>query len=770
MSYDLMRSTTKSKNDKKMSSYKNNTYSSPTNSDESNYYLFDDDEKFDSLMATRKIKFKSNKIKSTDPIPTPTPTITTRRNIYTVTKSKSGSKSGSKSDSETDTSSDLVSETKSVTKSDPILETFEKYYPNKTIKPLQYQIVKSICEKLDIIGILPTGYGKSLCYQLPYYLNPDKVIIVVSPLISLMEDQKAKLEKLNIPVACFHSNIGRRKKQELKEELLESLISTTNNNTTTKSDIESTSFLQDDIFIDDEETNPKSKSTKATKATKATTATTATKATKATKSDQNQANTISANTISAETTSAKGMVIFLTPEYLIGCENWIKRLANINKLALVAMDEAHCISTWGHDFRPDYQGLYRIKEWVSDFNVPLLALTATATSQVEADIKTFLQLTDPKVYKTSFDRPNLIISVRPKPKEFNALFEILNDYQNDFGIIYCKTRDKAEELSEFLKSNDYNVDVYHAGLSAASRQLIQEKFANKELNIIVATIAFGMGIDQDVHLVIHWGCPSDMESYYQEIGRAGRDGIESKCIMFYDKDDFRVSRYFLKSLTDKSYKRFKDEQISKMERYCLLNQCRRKIILTHFGEVLSHHYSCAKCDNCQKQEAVNTVAMDNLMYPIYIIAKTIFLLRCKVGAGKIALVLRGSKAKTIAEFSKVVTFGLLKDLTEEQIKHIINIMTINGYLREKTITNGFGTVLETTSKLVTWYAKICHESNTKDSIKLSKDLLKFDNLFGILTKDYNKLNLNIPIEYNNITNIKFKTTLDTMLDEFADEL
>ena len=738
MSYDLMKSTvSKQKTNTKTSSKANsksktNSNSSSTNSDESNYCLFDDDEQNDSLMTTRKIKLTSNKIKSSI------------EKIIVNTDSVNNL--------ETNLVNNLVNNLaiNLETKPDPILETFAKYYPNKTIKPLQYQIIKSICEKSDTIGILPTGYGKSLCYQLPYYLNPDKVIIVVSPLISLMEDQKDKLEKLNIPVACFHSNIGKKKKQDIKEELLENLISTID-----KTDKNNTN-TNDDIFIDDE-INTKTKTK--------------------TKTKKSSAKTTSATT-SAETTSvkesakesAKGMVIFLTPEYLVGCENWIKRLASIGKLSLVAMDEAHCISTWGHDFRPDYQGLYRIKEWVSEYDVPLLALTATATAQVETDIKTFLQLTDPKVFKTSFDRPSLIISVRPKPKEFNTLFEILSAYATDFGIIYCKTRDKAEELSEFLKSNDYNADVYHAGLSASDRLSIQEKFANKELNIIVATVAFGMGIDQDVHLVIHWGCPADMESYYQEIGRAGRDGVESQCIMYYDKDDFRISRYFLKSHTDEAYKRFKDEQISKMERYCLLNQCRRKIILGHFGEDLPKNYTCTKCDNCKNKDKINTVAMDNLMYPIFIVAKTIFLLRCKVGTGKIVLVLRGSKAKNISYLSKVITFGLLKELTDEQIKSIINIMTINGYLKEKTITNGFGTVLETTSKLVTWYGKICLESGTKDTNKLlSTDLLTFDKMFEVLTKDANKLDLNIPIQYNHITNIKFKTTINKMLDEFADE-
>jgi RecQ family ATP-dependent DNA helicase len=643
---------------------------------------------------------------------------------------------------------------------DPIITIFSKYYPNKTIKPLQLEIIQAITLKQDVIGILPTGYGKSLCYIIPYLLNPDKVVIIVSPLISLMEDQKDKLEKMNIPVACFHSNINKKKKHEIKEELLENLINTTKSiNSINNSINNSIEDINDNDIFDDDNIDISTKSKIKSKS----------------KSKSKSIELISAEKNSLIDSSNKiinnknnGMIIFLTPEYLIGCEKWIKRLAEQNKLALVAMDEAHCISTWGHDFRPDYQGLYRVKEWIAEYEIPILALTATATSQVESEIKTFLQLSNAKIFKTSFDRPNLNISVKSKSKEFNVILPILNSYLNDFSIIYCKTRDKSEELCEFLKSNNYNAGLYHAGLSANLRLEIQELFANKKLNIIVATVAFGMGIDQDVHLVIHWGCPSDMESYYQEIGRAGRDGIESNCIMFWDKDDFRISRYFLKSIVDIKYKNFRDEQISKMERYCLLNQCRRKIILVHFGEILDNNYSCNKCDNCIKQSDINIINTDNLIYPIFIIAKTI--IKYKVGANKITLILKGSKSKTISEYNKFPTYGLLKELTDNQIKQIISILVINNFLKEKTITSGFGTILETTNILINWYAKLCKEANYIDNYKITNNKLTYDYLQPFLMLPHNKLNLNIPSDYNNITNIKFKSTLDRMLNDFNIDL
>ena len=642
-----------------------------TSKENSNYILFENEDVINDTITTRKIKSNSDKIK-----------ISHIQNVEITSNNTKQSSDHSSVKARISPKNNELINNKCI-----ITETFNKHFIGKTIKSLQYDIVKSIMDKKDTVGILPTGYGKSVCYQLPYLLDKSKIVIVVSPLISLMEDQKDKLEKLNIPVACFHSNVGKKKKQEIKEETLEHLL-------------------------------------------------------------QNESDD-------------SGMVIFLTPEYLIKSESWIKQLASHNRLSLFAFDEAHCISTWGHDFRPDYQGLTCAKEWVGEYNVPLLALTATATKQVEDEIKLYLQLDNPNVFKTSFDRPNLIISVKSKPKEISEIFPILDTHKDDFSIIYCKTRDKAESMCQVLKENEYNADVYHAGLSADTRKTIQDNFANKKLNIIVATIAFGMGIDQNIHLVIHWGCPCDMESYYQEIGRAGRDGIESDCILYHDKDDFKVSRYFLRSINDTSLKKYKDEQIAKMERYCLLPQCRRKTILKHFGENLLNSNGCGKCDNCYKQTQLNILVSDNLMYPMYIIANTIFTVKCKLGIGKIVLITRGSKSKLISEFNKYKTYGLFaKDLTDDEIKSIISIMVLNGYLKEKTISSGFGTVLETTSLLVSWYTKVNRQINGP---------LTYDNLYQILLSRENILNLNIPTEYKNITKIKFKSTIDEFKDAFGDD-
>jgi len=258
-------------------------------------------------------------------------------------------------------------------KPDIIIETFNKYFPNKTIKDIQYKIIETILAKKDVIAILPTGYGKSLCYQLPFLINQSKVVIVVSPLISLMEDQKDKLQKLNVRVECFHSGVTNVKKSAIKNNLI--------TNTITNSDSDSDS---------------------------------------------------------PSTSDSEGMVIFVTPEYIINCEIWIKKLIRNDKLLLIAFDEAHCISTWGHDFRPEYQSLSRIRDWIKELNVniPFLALTATATSTVEKDIIGLIQLEDYQIFKTSFDRENLIIKVEPKPKEFNILINILDKYKDDFLVLF----------------------------------------------------------------------------------------------------------------------------------------------------------------------------------------------------------------------------------------------------------------------------------------------------------------------------------------------
>lgn len=539
---------------------------------------------------------------------------------------------------------------------DNITKTFNKYYNNKIIKPLQHEIVKNLLDNNNILAILPTGYGKSVCYQLVYLMDRTKYVIVISPLISLIKDQSDKLIEMNIPVECYHSEVK-------------------------------------DIF---------------------------------------------------QSNHSEGKIIFLTPEYFNKSKILINNLKS--KLSLVAIDEAHCISTWGHEFRPEYLELKNIKEWIG--NIPLIALTATATKKVEDDIIKYLAVNDIKIFKTSFDRTNLYLEINRKPNKINDIFTILDKYINDSVIIYCRTRKDTENIDKLLKENNYKSSLYHSKLKATEKIKIHEDFSNKIINIIVATTAFGMGIDQNIHLIIHWGCPSDMESYYQEIGRAGRDNLDAECILYYEKKDYKINRLLIKDIDNIEHKRFKDEQISFMERFCITLNCRRKIILEYFGENLSQNYLCNKCDYCLNKIISNTNISNNILYPLFIIIHTIYLIKYNIGIKKLSLILKGSKLNIINNFIYLPTYGILKSLNEDQIKNLINILIINEYLKENDTKLGYGSIIELTIKAYNWYNKFPKQLND----------LSYENLYILLNN--NKININIPDFYKNIKNIKFNSLLD----------
>lgn len=539
--------------------------------------------------------------------------------------------------------------------------TFNKYFTDKNIKPLQLDIIKNLILKKNVIAILPTGYGKSMCYQIPFLMNQNKNVIIVSPLISLMIDQKDKLESMNIDVFCFNSNVSNTEKIEMRETILN---------------------------------------------------------------------------------SNKGMLLYFTPEYISKSYNFIKELKDKDKLSLIAIDEAHCVSTWGNDFRPDYKRLTKLKSLIAD--IPILALTATANKKIEDDIKNTLHLKDAIIFKTSFDRPNLFLNVIKQPNNISDIFYILDQHKEDFSIIYCKTRKTATNIYNILIKNKYNANVYHAGLSVSERSNIQNDFSNKKINIIVATVAFGMGIDKNIHLVIHWGCPSSMESYYQEIGRAGRDGLESECYLFYSSDDSKISRLLIKDIEDDIYRQYRNDQISLMEKYCNLPICKRKIMLEYFDENIETN--CNKCNYCIEKTEENNIINKIILYPVFIILKTIMITNGKVGANKIILICKGSKSKLINTYYEASTFGLLRNLNDNQIKNIINILIFNDYIKELLTKNGYGNSLEITEKSLNWIKKI---KNIK--------LLDYDNLNFILLENF--IQLNIPSNYNNLKNISFDSIL-----------
>lgn len=397
----------------------------------------------------------------------------------------------------------------------------------------QKEIIQSILDKKDTLVIMPTGGGKSLCYQLPAILSGGTAIIV-SPLIALMKNQ--------VDLIRGYSNV-------------------------------------DNIahFLN------------------------------------SQLNKSQINTVKKDITSGKTKLLYVAPESLIKQEN-IDFLKTI-PISFVAVDEAHCISEWGHDFRPEYR---RIRQILNDIehNIPIIALTATATPKVQSDIVKTLGMENPAVFLSSFLRPNLYYEVKPKPSKQEALKDIIKYIKkqgSSSGIVYCLSRNTTEEIAEILVVNGINATAYHAGLDANTRTERQDNFLREEVQVIVATIAFGMGIDKpDVRFVIHFDVPKSLENYYQETGRAGRDGLQGECITYFSpKEIHKFEKYILsnkeKSVTEKE---IAVQQLNEVETFAQSAECRKKVVLHYFGEEINN---CGMCDNCLKPKTPIEIKDDVLL-------------------------------------------------------------------------------------------------------------------------------------------------------------
>ena len=385
---------------------------------------------------------------------------------------------------------------------------FSKFRGNQEL------IVDNLLNKRNTFVIMPTGAGKSLCYQLPAMVN-EGTAIVISPLIALMKNQVDQLKALGINAHFLNSTLNKSEANKVKSEVLQ----------------------------------------------------------------------------------GKTKLLYVAPESLTKDEN--VEFLKTAKLSFVAIDEAHCISEWGHDFRPEYR---RIKSIVAQIapNLPIIALTATATPKVQQDIQRNLQMEEADLFKSSFNRTNLFYEVRPKVKNESKrqLIKFIKGHKGKSGIIYCLSRKKVEEIAQLLRVNQINAAPYHAGLEPSVRVKNQDDFLNEELDVIVATIAFGMGIDKpDVRYVIHYDVPKSLEGYYQETGRAGRDGLEGHCLMFYRYEDIIKLDKFNK---DKAVTERENAKVllQEMAAYSETGVCRRKFILNYFGETLNE--DCGFCDNCKR--------------------------------------------------------------------------------------------------------------------------------------------------------------------------
>ncbi len=391
-------------------------------------------------------------------------------------------------------------------------EALKEYFGYNQFRGTQERVIQNILDKKNTFVIMPTGAGKSLCYQLPALVQPGTAI-VISPLIALMKNQVDQMNGFNINAQFLNSTLN-------KTEI---------------------------------------------------------------------------NRVKRGTLSGEVKLLYVAPESL-NKESNLAFLKEAN-ISFVAVDEAHCISEWGHDFRPEYRRIKTIIEQLGD-HVPIIALTATATPKVQVDIQKNLQMEDANVFKTSFNRENLYYEVRPKTKIKKQLIQFVKKHQGKSGIVYCLSRKKVEEVAEFLRINDVKAAPYHAGLDAAVRMRNQDAFLNEDVDVIVATIAFGMGIDKpDVRFVVHYNAPKSLEGYYQETGRAGRDGLEGHCLMFYSYNDILKLEKFNKdkSVTERDNARI---LLQEMISYAESAVCRKRQLLHYFGETLEEN--CGYCDNCVK--------------------------------------------------------------------------------------------------------------------------------------------------------------------------
>lgn len=449
----------------------------------------------------------------------------------------------------------------------------KKYYGYDQFRPLQAEVIEAIYQKKDVLLLMPTGGGKSVCFQVPA-VTMDGTCVVVSPLISLMKDQVEALRANGIRAAYLNSSLTYPEQQQVENDLFHGRLD----------------------------------------------------------------------------------LLYTSPEKMASQE--FLPLLRSAKICLFAIDEAHCISAWGHDFRPEYRQLRFLKKTFP--HIPVIALTATADKLTRKDIVVQAELQSPEIFIASFDRPNLSLEVRPGRKRIEQILEFVEKRPNQPGIIYCLARKTTEALAEKLRDNGINAAAYHAGLDDITRPKVQEDFINDRTTVICATIAFGMGIDKgNVRWVIHYNLPKNIEGYYQEIGRAGRDSSEADTLLFYSAGDLAILREFI----SQSEGKHRDIQLAKLERmqqYATALICRRKILLNYFNETMLQ--DCGNCDVCRNppQYFDGTIIAQKAL-------SAVSRLNQQVGAGMLVDVLRGSRSYNLlaAGYDKIKTYGAGKDLRQE---------------------------------------------------------------------------------------------------------
>ncbi len=528
-------------------------------------------------------------------------------------------------------------------------KTLQKYFGYETFRPLQKDIVKDVLNKKNVFVLMPTGGGKSLCYQLPSVVMPGTTI-VISPLISLMKDQVDALNISGIKAAFLNSSLSTSEQKKVLQQLRSKEIS----------------------------------------------------------------------------------LLYVAPERLAQ-PGFIEILKDVD-INFFAIDEAHCISQWGHDFRPEYRQLKMLRKYFPEKSI--IALTATATPRVKSDIVSELQIPDASVYQASFVRPNLSYKIVPKQKPFDqTLAFIKSRMASDAGIVYCQSRKKVESVAERLETEGIRALPYHAGLPDEVRQKDQERFLKEDVDVIVATVAFGMGINKsNVRYIVHYDLPQSLEHYYQETGRAGRDGLPSECLFLYSiADKYAYERFILEKQSDEEQLIAK-AQLQRVVDYATSRICRRNFLLQYFAEE-TKEAKCNSCDNClNPQETIDgTVLAQKILSCVYRVQE-------RFGIGHIAGVLTGSQQQKIMQYNhdKLTTYGIITDYSSQEVKMFIYELLQLGYLQQSKDQYGLLSLTPQSKALLTGKNKILLTKPMEQKIVVKETRETYDD-YQVNSQLFNRL-------------------------------
>ncbi|MCW5588482.1 MAG: DNA helicase RecQ [Legionellales bacterium] len=475
------------------------------------------------------------------------------------------------------------------------LDILQRIFGYDSFRPLQQDIINTVCDNQDCLVLMPTGGGKSLCFQIPALIKSGTAI-VVSPLISLMQDQVQALQQNGVAAAYYNSSLDSKTSRQVLAQ-----------------------FHQQELDL-----------------------------------------------------------LYIAPERLM-MPAFLERLKEI-EISLFAIDEAHCVSQWGHEFRPEYTQLKALPQLFPQ--IPIIALTATADKQTRQDIILQLRLRDPKKFIASFNRPNISYTVIEKYKPLNQVLDFLQTHRHQAGIIYCTTRSRVEELNSSLQARDFKCLPYHAGLSHSLREKALQSFQLDEIDIVVATLAFGMGIDKsNVRFIIHYDMPKHLEAYYQETGRSGRDGMPAEAVLLYGPADIARNRGLIDNMQNEQQKRIEIHKLNAMAAFAETQHCRRRVLLNYFSENLQEN--CQNCDIC-----LNPPQYYDALTDAQKVLSCVYRVNQRFGINHIVSVLLGHANAQITKFKHdtLSTFAIGKDKSAEHWFSVIRQLIHLGFL-EQDIAN-----------------------------------------------------------------------------------